>query len=85
MKRVLLTMDRTPGGYGPHTMDALRHAADASGVDARIAWVETAELRGSVPEAAGVVVGPGGPYDDMEAVLALIRRARTEGIPFLGT
>ncbi len=37
MKRVLLTMDRTPGGYGPHTMDALRHAADASGVDARIA------------------------------------------------
>ncbi len=83
--RVLLAMDRRRGGYGPQTLDALGHAADAAGVAVNIDWVETAKLRAYECDADGILVGPGSPYDDMEAVLGLIRRARTEGLPLLGT
>lgn len=85
MKRVLLTMDRKPGGHGPQTVAALGHAVDACGIDVQVDWVETADLRGSAAAADGVLVGPGSPYADMEAVLARIRRARTEGVPLLAT
>lgn len=75
MKRVLLTMDDTR--YRPHTEDALR------AYDVEVVWVPTDALPG--PDADGVFIGPGSPFADMDAVLACIRRARDEGVPFVGT
>lgn len=51
-------------------------------VDAR--WLPSPEA-GSAVEADGLWVAPGTPYRDGEAVLAQIRRARTAGMPILGT
>ena len=81
---ILLAMDKA-GRYGPHTVDALRHAADAIGVHARVTWLDTSELRANEAAFDAVLAGPGSPYQDMAAVLEEIRRARAEGIPFLGT
>lgn len=51
-------------------------------VDAR--WLPSPEAESAV-EADGLWVVPGTPYRDGEAVLAQIHRARTAGMPILGT
>jgi CTP synthase (UTP-ammonia lyase) len=82
-------MDLAPEqAYHAATVAALRHAADALSLDARIDVVRTDTLRDR-PDVAtaytGLVIGPGSPYRDAEAVLDAIRSARERGVPLVGT
>jgi CTP synthase (UTP-ammonia lyase) len=81
-------MDLPPQqAYHRATLAALGHAADALGLDARIELVNTDTLRDGpdVTNYAGLVIGPGSPYRDAEAVLDAIRSAREHGVPLVGT
>ena len=82
-------MDLPPQqAYHAATVAALRHAAEALGLDANIDVVRTDTLRNR-PDVAtaytGLVIGPGSPYRDAEAVLDAIRSARERGVPLVGT
>jgi len=51
-------------------------------------WIGTDQVRtqwSEVESAAGILVAPGSPYRDMEAVLDVIRFARERGVPLVGT
>ena len=88
-----LLIDLDPArGYGGATVDALTHAAAAAGSKVEVRVVPTATIGsrlagGDVPGCTGdgVVVGPGSPYRDPDAVLAVIRVARERGVPLVGT
>ena len=59
-----------------------------TGRDLEWRWFETKGLSASakeIAECAGLWVVPGSPYANMDGVLAVIRRARESGQPFLGT
>jgi CTP synthase (UTP-ammonia lyase) len=51
-------------------------------------WIDTDRLSGE-PERlealGGFFIAPASPYRDMEAVLGVIRRAREQGVPLVGT
>jgi CTP synthase (UTP-ammonia lyase) len=82
-------MDLRPRqAYHAATLAALEHAAGALALDARIDVVGTDTLRDHPDVAAayaGLVIGPGSPYRDAEAVLDAIRSARERGVPLVGT
>lgn len=68
------------------SLEALRHAADASDVDAEIVVIRTPELTGNREQLGdGVLVGPGSPYDNPAAAQNAIRLARERGIPLVAT
>jgi CTP synthase (UTP-ammonia lyase) len=67
--------------YHDATVSALRLADP----EAEVRSVRSPEITERVRDPDGVFVGPGSPYDDMEAVIALIRRCREEGIPTIAT
>jgi CTP synthase (UTP-ammonia lyase) len=68
------------------TLAALDHAAAASALDVRQLVIRTDGLEDrAVCRAAAVVVGPGSPYRDPDAVHSAIRTAREQGIPLVGT
>jgi CTP synthase (UTP-ammonia lyase) len=73
--------DRNTGHLTHREIDATLDLMPAD-VDAR--WLPSPEAEAAV-EADGLWVVPGTPYRDDEAVLAEIRRARTAGMPILGT
>ncbi len=73
------------------TLDALTHAADALSIEVSVSVVRTADLRikGDGVDmsqlGAGVLIGPGAPYDEPSAANAAIRTARERGVPLVGT
>lgn len=84
---VTVLMDLPPERpYHQATLAALAHAAPA-GCAARTIVMPTDAIGGRTADALGdaVVVGPGSPYRDPEAVLDVIGSARERGVPLLGT
>ena len=72
--------------YYTATLAALDHAAHALSIDANIEVVRTNRFGDgtSLPYSA-VVIGPGSPYREPEAVITAIRTAREQGVPLVGT
>jgi len=64
------------------TLAALEHAADALSVtlDTRVTPSDARDRGAPVESYAAIVVGPGSPYRDPDAVLARIRAARERGV-----
>lgn len=84
---IAVLMDLPPERpYHQATLAAVAHAA-VGGCDARTVLVPTDSIGGRTADALGdaVVVGPGSPYRDAEAVLDVIRSARERGVPLVGT
>ena len=81
---IVFDLPESNDGYR-FTVEALGHAAAASGDGMDIEVVRTVELAAGRPIGDGVVLGPGSPYDAPAAVEALATRARREGIPLVGT
>lgn len=74
--------------FEPHqkTNDAVRHSANALGIDVVPRWISTSTLTEQIrADYPAFWVAPGSPYQDMQATLDLIRFCRTEGIPCFGT
>jgi hypothetical protein len=72
--------------YHRATVAAVEHAMSAGGA-ARTVVVRTDTIGGRTADALGdaVVVGPGSPYRDAEAVHDVIGSARERGVPLVGT
>ncbi|HEX6489075.1 MAG TPA: hypothetical protein VF137_09450 [Candidatus Dormibacteraeota bacterium] len=89
MKPIVVLTDYEPGHrFRLATFEALRHASDFTGRPTPISEVGTdgiGDPGALVAEAAAIVVGPGSPYRDPEAVLSLIRQAREREVPLVGT
>jgi CTP synthase (UTP-ammonia lyase) len=86
--RVLLLIDQPPTApYHQATVDAINHAAQASGkaVKLQVSQTDRAAVAAGLPGVDGVVVGPGSPYRDEAAVWAVVRSAREHGVPLVGT
>jgi CTP synthase (UTP-ammonia lyase) len=73
--------------YHLATLAAIDHAAQALSLDveAHVLRSNTLNDLAAVEAHAALVIGPGSPYDDPEAVLATIRAARERGVPLVGT
>jgi CTP synthase (UTP-ammonia lyase) len=72
--------------YFVATLAALEHAAVASSIDIRPTVIRTDRLdEQALRGVAAVVVGPGSPYREPDAVYGAIRTAREHGIPLVGT
>lgn len=89
MKPIVVLTDYEPGHrFRIATFEALRHASVFTGRAAQVREVGTdgiGDPGAFVAGAAAVVVGPGSPYRDPEAVLAVIRAAREREVPLVGT
>jgi CTP synthase (UTP-ammonia lyase) len=84
---IAVLMDLPPGQpYHRATLAAVGHAAPL-GCDAHAVVVTTDEIAGRAADVLGdaVVVGPGSPYRDPDAVLDVIGSARERGVPLVGT
>jgi CTP synthase (UTP-ammonia lyase) len=70
------------------TLAALRHASELAAAPVEIRVTPTDAVgdadRVAAPGSA-VVVGPGSPYRDPEAVHAVVRTARERSVPLVGT
>lgn len=70
------------------THRATSAALEALGGPGSFEWIDTdavASRRDDVRTASGLVIAPGSPYRDMDAVVDVIREAREEGTPLVGT
>ena len=68
------------------TLAAIDHAAAALGLEPDVRVLETDTLgQSDLATCSAMVIGPGSPYRDPEAVLSSIRWARERGIPLVGT
>jgi CTP synthase (UTP-ammonia lyase) len=86
---VTVLIDLPPDhGYHAATVAALRHASEHGPAPIEIRVVPTHRIGDidllATPGSA-VVVGPGSPYRDPEAVHAVVRAARERGVPLVGT
>ena len=83
-RRIALLIDSPPTApYHRATVEALRHADDQ--VDVRTITTDDAELDDLVRGCTGIVIGPGSPYRDEQAVWRTIAGARERGVPLVGT
>lgn len=85
---ILILFDRhVARRYADATIAAVAHAVSRLGVAVPLRELPTAAIDASViaHPGAGVVVGPGSPYDNPDGVLAVIRTARERGVPLVGT
>jgi CTP synthase (UTP-ammonia lyase) len=73
--------------YHVATLAAIEHASIALSlsVETRVIPSDTLTDSGAVESYAAVVIGPGSPYRDPDAVLATIRAARERSVPLVGT
>jgi len=73
--------------YRAATVAALEHATQSLGAPAvvRVVPTETIDHRLVADPGAAVVVGPGSPYRNPDGVLEVVRSARENGIPLVGT
>lgn len=86
--KVALVGDRSPNVVSHTRIPELLHTlAEQDRLVLDAYWIpsEDAEAEGAVRGFDAVWVVPGSPYRSEAGVLAAIRTARTEGIPFLGT
>ncbi len=72
------------------TNEALRHSADALGLNVSANWLPTGMLAGEaahdlLPRQDAIFAAPGCPFQSMQGVLNGIAFARREKVPFLGT
>jgi CTP synthase (UTP-ammonia lyase) len=70
------------------TLAALDHAADVRvhPIDVRVVPTDTIhDFAGLAAGSSAIVIGPGSPYRDPEAALAMVREARERRIPLVGT
>ncbi len=70
------------------TLSALEHAANARALPINVRVVPTDTIHDFAGVATGssaIVIGPGSPYRDPEAALAMVREARERRIPLVGT
>ena len=85
---ILVLFDRhVARRYADATTDALGHAVNRCGAHIRVHELPTSAIDASVLRhpGAGIVMGPGSPYDNPDGVLAVIRTARERGVPLVGT
>ena len=83
--RVALLMDAPLSrSYAAATIEALDHAAAALGCSLDLRHLAT-DAAGDALESDGVVIGPGSPYRDEQAVWDVVRSARERGVPLVGT
>jgi CTP synthase (UTP-ammonia lyase) len=74
--------------YHVATLAALKHAADRQPgpVEVQVALTDTiGDVNLVCAPGSAVVVGPGSPYRDPDAVHEVIRTARERGVPLVGT
>ena len=84
---IAVLMDVPPDRrYHRATLAALTHASMVT-CDIRTIVVQTNSIGGRSADALGdaVVVGPGSPYLDQDAVHDVIASARERGVPLVGT
>ena len=78
-----------PSGYRYHraTLAAIEHAAGALTLEMNLKVIPSTSLSGlpTLDGLAAVVIGPGSPYRDPEAVLDSVRSARERGVPLVAT
>ena len=81
-----------PAGQAYHraTLEAVEHAAQATGISAGSVVVPTADvddgfLAGVGRRGTAVIIGPGTPYRNPDAAHEVIRLARERGVPLVGT
>ncbi|MDR3714703.1 MAG: hypothetical protein P4L51_17955 [Puia sp.] len=71
------------------TDDAIRRSLGKLGTSMEVDWVDTATLPDRLKDVTGgyqgFLIAPGSPYASMEGVLSVIRYARVNGVPALGT
>lgn len=87
MQKIALIAEYDPS-FEPHiaTERALRHSADAAGLEIKGDWISTEDLGpGLYDEYQGFWIGPGSPYKNMQKTLDVIRHARENDIPLLAT
>jgi CTP synthase (UTP-ammonia lyase) len=84
---VTVLMDLAPEThYHAATVAALRHASQHAAIPIEVRVVTTDKIDVSrLARDQAVVVGPGSPYHDPEAVHAAIQVAREHGVPLVGT
>lgn len=78
------------GDYDPRnrTHLATTAALEALFAVASVEWFATdsvAARRDEIRRASGVLIAPGSPYREGDAVVEVIRTAREDGIPLVGT
>ena len=86
--RIALVGDRAPSVRAHARIPLLVEALDGGGNEPiELYWLNSATIAGPDDVAGfdGVWVVPGSPYANRDGVLAAIERARSAGIPFLGT
>lgn len=88
MKQISVIIDSPPDAkYHVATIEALRHAVDASAHDIPVVVVRTPDISDTFVSTfdGGVVIGPGSPYDVPGRADDVIRSARERGVPLVGT
>ena len=82
--RVAVLLDLPPSArYHRATLDALHDAGPDT--EPVVLTTDTPGLVDRVHACAGVVIGPGSPYRDEQAVWEVIGSARARGLPLVGT
>jgi CTP synthase (UTP-ammonia lyase) len=83
----ILVDGQVAGRYEAATVDALGHAERWLGTPVEMRLIPTGTIDDELilRESAGVVIGPGSPYDNPDGVLTVIRSAREKGLPLVGT
>lgn len=74
--------------YEPHiaTNGAIAHSLNKLGYTVDCEWVATSDITPQrYSEFQGFWIAPGSPYSNMDNVLAVIKHARENGVPLLGT
>ena len=72
--------------YYAATLAALKHAARARSLSVQVDIVRTDQIEHATDlHDSALVIGPGSPYREPEAVLHAIRTAREQGVPLVGT
>jgi CTP synthase (UTP-ammonia lyase) len=70
------------------TLAALNHASEYAAIPIEIRVITTDRIDDAdlvARPGSAVVVGPGSPYRDPDAVHAVVRGARERGVPLVGT
>lgn len=85
---ISIIFDRRPGDrFYQETVDAVRHAIDASDGNVDIDVITTAEIDETLIDniSGGVMIGPGSPFTHPHEVDEVIRSARERGVPLVAT
>lgn len=68
----------------PATNEAIAHCVDGGGRKLRVEWLAT-DREHDLSGFHGLLCSPGSPYRSLGGALAMVRWARVNGVPFLGT